>query len=230
MTDNSAHEETQSLAAELAMGVATGVERARALSHLEDCHDCRANVAGLAEVMDELLLLAPEREPSAGFESRTLARLAHPAKPSRWRRILSLSVAASVAAAIAGSWAWLATGSDRKAAALFRTALERADGKYLGVEVLRRRDGARVGHVAVYLGRPSWIFAVIDEGSPVGTFEVEIVDSSGDRHPAGTLEVAPDRRGAGLVLPAGLDQVAAVVLVPRDGGDVLEGKLPAPQT
>lgn len=62
------------------------------------------------------------------------------------------------------------------------------------------------------------------------TFEVEIVSRSGDRHPAGTLEVRADRRGAGLVLPAGLDQVAAVVLVPRDSGDVLEGKLPAPQS
>lgn len=228
MTDSPAHEEIRGVAAELAVGVATGVERARALSHLESCHDCRAHVAGLAEVMDELLLLAPEREPSVGFESRTLARLARPAKPSRWRRILSLSVAASVAAAIAGGWAWLATDSDRKAAALFRTALERADGTYLGVEVLRRPDGTRVGHVAVYLGRPSWIFAIIDEGAPVGTFEVEIVSRSGDRLRAGTLEVAADRRGAGLVLPAGLDQVAAVVLVPRDGGDVLEGQLPAP--
>ena len=64
----------------------------------------------------------------------------------------------------------------------------------------------------------------------MGTFEVEIVSRSGDRHPAGTLEVPADRRGAGLVLPAGLDQVAAVVLVPRDGGDVLEGKLLTPQS
>ena len=48
-----------------------------------------------------------------GFESRTLARLARPARPARWRRILSLSVAASVAAAIAGGGVWLATGSDR---------------------------------------------------------------------------------------------------------------------
>jgi hypothetical protein len=226
MTDSSVHEETRAVAAELAAGVATGMERARALSHLEGCQECRGYVAGLAEVTDELLLLAPEREPSLGFESRTLARLARPARPSRWRRILSLSVAASVAAAVAGGSAWLATSSDRQAAALFRTALERADGKYLGVEVLRGPDDARVGHVAVYLGRPSWIFAVIDEGTGVGKFDVEVVGPSGDRQPAGTLEIDPDRRGAGLVLPAGLDRVAAIVLVPRDGGETLEGKLP----
>jgi len=230
MTGSSAHEETRALAAELALGVATGVERARAVSHLESCHECRGYVAPLAEVMDELLLLAPEREPSIGFESRTLGRLARPPKPPRWRRILSLSVAASVAAALGGGGAWLTTRSDRQAAALFRTALERADGKYLGVEILRRPDGTRVGHVFVYLGRPSWVFAIIDEGTPVGTFDVEIVTRSGDRHPAGALEIGADRRGAGLILPAGLDDVAAVLLVPREGGDVLDAELPAPST
>lgn len=229
MTDSPVHEETRSVAAELAMGVATGVDRARALSHLETCQECRAYVAELAEVVDELLLLAPEQEPSVGFESRALARLTPTARPSRWRRILSLAVAACVAALVAGGGAWLATQSDRQAAALFHTALERADGKYLGVEVLRRPDGTRAGHVAVYLGAPSWIFAVIEEGSPVGTFEVEIVDRAGDRHPAGTLEIPADGRGAGLVLPGSLEQVAAVVLIPTEGGQELEGTLPATQ-
>ena len=228
MTDSSAHEETRGVAAELAMGVATGVERGRALSHLEGCHECRAYVAGLADARDELLLLAPEREPGAGFESRVLAHLIRPARPARWRRILSLSVAASVAAAAGVGGAWLATRSDRQAAALFRTALERADGVYLGVEVLRQPDGTRAGHVAVYLGRPSWIFAVIDEGSAVGTFDVEVVGRSGDRQPAGTVAIDQDRRGAGLVLPTGIEQVASVVLIPRGGGDALEGRLPAP--
>jgi hypothetical protein len=227
MTDSSAHEETRGVAAELAMGVATGVERGRALSHLEGCHECRAYVAGLADARDELLLLVPEREPAAGFESRVLAHLIRPARPARWRRILSLSVAASVAAAAGVGGAWLATRSDRQAAALFRTALERADGVYLGVEVLRQPDGTRAGHVAVYLGRPSWIFVVIDEGFPVGTFDVEVVGRSGDRQPAGTVAIDQDRRGAGLVLPAGIEQVASVVLIPRGGGDALEGRLPA---
>ncbi|MGH2725336.1 MAG: hypothetical protein ACRDI0_13990 [Actinomycetota bacterium] len=231
MTDNPAHQETRALAAELAMDVATGVERGRALAHLEVCRECRSLVADMAEAKDEVLLLAPEREPSAGFETRTLthlARLSRPPRGPRWRRILSLSVAASVAAAAGVGGAWLATRTDRQAADLFRTALERADGKYLGVEVLRRPDGTRVGHLAVYLGRPSWIFAVLDEGSPVGTFDVEIVGPSGDRRPAGVLTIETGRRGAGLVLPPGLERVAAVVLVPRAGGDPLEGRLPAP--
>jgi hypothetical protein len=231
MTDSTIHEETRSVAAELALGVATGAERGRALSHLEVCSECRSHVTGLADARDDLLLLAPEREPPAGFESRALGRLARVARPAsgrRWRRILSFSIAACIAAAAGAGWAWLATASDRQAASQFRTALARADGKYLGVEVLRDPDGNRVGHVAVYLGRPSWIFAVIDEGVGTGTFDVEVVARSGDRHPAGVMSIDADRRGGGLVLPSGLGQVAAVKLTPRGGGEPLVGRLPAP--
>ena len=225
MTDN--HGETRELAAELALDVAAGEERGRALAHLEGCRECRELVGGLADAKDEILLLAPEREPSAGFESRTLARLARPvARAPRWRRILSLSVAASIAAAAGVGTAWLATRSDRQAADLLRTALERADGKYLGVEVLRQPDGTRVGHMAVYLGRQSWIFAIIDDGTSVGTFDVEVVDATGARHPAGVLTIDAGG-GSGLVLPSGLGRVTAIVLIPRDGGDPLEARLPS---
>src|ERR687892_1837020 len=228
MTDK--HSETRELAAELALDVAAGEERGRALAHLEACRECRALVGGLADAKEEILLLAPEREPSAGFESRTLAHLARAARPvvraPRWRRILSLSVAASIAAAAGVGTAWLATRSDRQAADLLRTALQRADGKYLGVEVLRRPDGTRIGHMAVYLGRPSWIFAVVNEGGPVGMFDIEVVDATGARHPAGVLTIDAGG-GGGLVLPSGLGRVTAIVLIPRDGGDPLEARLPS---
>lgn len=227
MIDN--HGETREQAAELALDVATGEERGRALAHLEMCRECRALVGSLAEAKDEVLLLAPEREPPAGFESRTLARLARPIRARRaagWRRILSLSVAASIVAAAGAGAAWMATRSDRQAAALLRTALHRADGKYLGVEVLRRPDGTRAGHMAVYLGRPSWIFAVVEEGVPVGRFDVEVIDATGVHHPAGVLTIDAVRRGGGLVLPPGPGRVAAVVLIPHGGGDPLEGRLP----
>src|ERR671918_1251011 len=229
MTDN--HSETRELAAELALDVAAGEERGRALAHLEACRECRALVGGLADAKEEILLLAPEREPSAGFESRTLARLARLARPAarapRWRPILSLSVAASIAAAAGVGTAWLATRSDRQAADLLTTALQRADGKYLGVEVLRRPDGTRVGHMAVYLGRPSWIFAVVDEDGPVGTFDVEGVDATGARHPAGVLTIDAGGRGGGPGPPAGPGTSTPGTFSPPDGGDTLEARLPS---
>src|SRR4051794_41957840 len=78
-------EQTRNLAGELALGIADGAERAAALEHLAGCAECRRAVAELSDVTDELLLLAPEREPPPGFESRVLAHL-QPAPASRPRR------------------------------------------------------------------------------------------------------------------------------------------------
>ena len=64
------------MAADLALGIVEGEERGRALEHLAKCPDCRAEVEKFSEVADELLLLAPHREPPVGFESRVLERAA----------------------------------------------------------------------------------------------------------------------------------------------------------
>ncbi|GAB3410662.1 anti-sigma factor family protein [Flindersiella endophytica] len=75
MTDPRDCEQVRLVLAELATGAAAGDERAAALQHVAGCEACRQELAQLARAADELLLLAPEREPPAGFESRVLARL-----------------------------------------------------------------------------------------------------------------------------------------------------------
>jgi anti-sigma-K factor RskA len=77
---------TRELAAELALGILDGEERAQALRHLAECPECRRAVEELTAVADELLMLAPEREPPAGFESRVLARLQPPPAATRATR------------------------------------------------------------------------------------------------------------------------------------------------
>ena len=62
-------------AAELALGVLTGRERARALAHLDQCEACRENVRQLTVTGEELVGLLPAIEPPAGFETRVLERL-----------------------------------------------------------------------------------------------------------------------------------------------------------
>jgi anti-sigma-K factor RskA len=64
--------EVEAVAAELALGTVSGSERAAALSHLSRCLTCRRLVDALSAAADPLLLLAPEFEPSIGFESRVL--------------------------------------------------------------------------------------------------------------------------------------------------------------
>jgi anti-sigma-K factor RskA len=73
--DDMSCDEFAEVAAEFALGVLTGRERAAALEHLSSCESCREQVRELTMVGDELLALLPSAEPSAGFESRVLDRL-----------------------------------------------------------------------------------------------------------------------------------------------------------
>lgn len=229
MADRPSCEETRAVAVELALGVAAGDERATGVRHLESCPSCRDEVAELARVLDELLLLSPEREPAPGFESRVLAQMVGPHRaPQRWRRVLALTVAAIVAAALTGGSVWLATRSDRQTADLLRTALERAGGQYFGVEYLHTPSGMRVGHAFVYGGMPSWFFVVVQNPSHAGTFEVEVLTHAGETFPVGSLEVLSDDEGGGLTLPVDLREIDQIHLIPRDGGAVLEAELPKP--
>jgi hypothetical protein len=63
------------MAAELALGVLTGRERAMAVAHLDTCDACREDVRQLMETGEQLRGLLPPVEPPAGFETRVLARL-----------------------------------------------------------------------------------------------------------------------------------------------------------
>ena len=52
MTADERCDEIRELAAELALGIADGEDRARVLEHLADCADCRREVEGLSAVAD----------------------------------------------------------------------------------------------------------------------------------------------------------------------------------
>lgn len=67
------------VAAELALGVLTGRERAVAIAHLNGCEACREDVRQLMATGEQLRELLPSVEPPAGFESRVLERLGLPA-------------------------------------------------------------------------------------------------------------------------------------------------------
>jgi hypothetical protein len=71
--------ELADVAAELALGVLTGRERALAVAHLDNCDACREDVRQLMATGEQLLELLPPAEPPAGFETRVLERLGLPA-------------------------------------------------------------------------------------------------------------------------------------------------------
>src|SRR5258708_5729758 len=93
-------DELRTFAPELALGALTGTERAAALGHLAACGSCSEYVDELAAVADGLLLLAPEDEPDAGFETRVIARSAATNAPRRPNRRRAWAVGASIAAGV----------------------------------------------------------------------------------------------------------------------------------
>jgi hypothetical protein len=223
-------EQTRQLAAELALGLADGAERAQALRHLAECPECRREVAELSEVADELLLLAPEREPPVGFESRVLARLQPARTPARragrWRRPLVVLAPAAAAAAIAVGVVLGATSDDRRLADQYRATLAAAHGTYFEAARLRTPANVDAGLVYGYRGHPSWVF--IDVAGPYRSrgYAVELAMTSGWRLPLPSMRIDPRTGSAGQAIPVDLHNVSAVLLIGRARGDVLQAQLP----
>jgi hypothetical protein len=84
-------EEAKDLTADLALGTISGDDRARILGHISGCPACRQLVDDLSGSADALLLLAPEHEPPAGFESEVLARISAPVTRRRLRLLAAAS-------------------------------------------------------------------------------------------------------------------------------------------
>ncbi len=90
--------------AELALGVLTGRDRARVLSHVESCQRCADELEQLSRVADTVVQAAPEVEPPVGFEVRLLERMGVATvdhkRHRRFRasRFVPLGVAAAVVA------------------------------------------------------------------------------------------------------------------------------------
>jgi Putative zinc-finger len=224
-------EQTRQLAAELALGITDGADRARALHHLAECAECRRAVEELSAVTDGLLLLAPAHQPPVGFESRVLAllqppRTAAPGLRRRRRGVLAAVAAAAVAAALAAAIVLGATSDDRRLADHYRAALATAHGS--DFEAARLRGPAQVpaGVVYGYRGRPSWIFVAIYRPYRSTTYAVELAMTSGRRIPLSSLRLDPRTGSAGQAIPVDLHQVAGVRLVGAARGDVLEARLP----
>ena len=233
MRDRPTCDDVLELLPELALGVADAEERARALSHVDDCPRCRRRLAELSDVGDELLLMAPPQDPPPGFEDRVLERISasRPAAPGgegflrRWRAVLAVApAAAAVAAVIAGVGVYERTETDRELGALYRQTLQVANGQAFGALPLHERRGRRAGHVFGYEGEPSWLFVVVARAD-AGRYRVELVTRRGVTHRLGALRVNEGRASFGAILPVRLFDIARVRLVGR-GANVLTAEAP----
>ena len=220
---------TRELAAELALGTLDGEQRAQALRHLAECPECRRAVEELTVVADELLMLAPEREPPAGFESRVLARLQPPpaaARPTRRRRrLLAPLGAAAAAAAIAAAVVLLTTSDDRRLADHYRATLAAGHGSSFEAARLRAPGQVPAGVVYAYRGATSWIFVVVYGPHRGVPYNAELATTSGRRVALPSFRLDPKTGTRGEAVPVDLGSIASVRLVGPKPGDVLEADL-----
>ena len=212
--------EVRELAPELALGIASGDERARALEHLASCPQCRAIVQQMSDASDELLLAAPALEPPVGFESRMIERYRSGLR-KRPRVAMILAAAALLLAAGAGG-TYLALRSDVRFADHYREVFAAAQGEYFASSPLYSGDRP-LGQVFAYQGSPSWVFMVLDGANTAQRFEVKLVERNGTEISLGSFKRLPGTTSWGSALPVDLRSVWAVRLVP-DRGSTLEAE------
>lgn len=185
----------QDAAAELALGILTGPDRAAALKHTERCASCQAEVASLAAVADRLLDLVPARGAPEGFESRMAAafRRSVPGQAARrhrgkaaCRRLVGWWRRAGLAAAAAAAAGALGFGLHQIGAP--------QEPAYSGAEMaaLRTPAGARAGEVAVTGAPQPLLVMMINPGAAPGWYHCYLRTSGGRQVFAGAFHVGRD--------------------------------------
>ena len=213
---------------EVALGIADGEQRALALEHIAGCPDCRRRLEEFSSLADELITLAPQREPPPGFENRVLDRLdirQRRRRPAR-RRLRRLAFAAAVPAVAAATALAMSISysSDLRLATQYRAALMGAHGTFFQSAHLNTPAGQKAGIVFAYQGSPSWMFYTLDRRHASAVYQEQIVTRSGR-----TLSLPEFRlvNGSwGISTPVPVRDIALIKLKPQSGGATLAATLP----
>jgi hypothetical protein len=189
-------EEFDEVAAEVALGVLTGRERATALEHLDRCETCRTSIRQLSMTGEELLGLLPAIEPPPGFETRVLDRLGiaataapTPSRGGRTRRLgrtdrtglarrtlAAAAIVVAVLASVVGGWGLRAATSHPATPALSSASLLSAGHQ-------------AVGKIFLYDGNPRWIYMSVYMEGAKGVVTCELVGTDGHVSPVGTFQL-----------------------------------------
>ena len=226
MTDDRQCDALRDAIVEVALGIASGEERTRVLEHTSRCSNCRRLLRELSLLGDELLLLAPEHEPPAGFELRVLERLGprdRPRRPSlrsRWVAVLAAFAAALVAGSGAAAGVLTATHDERQLGNRLRAVLKRANGQYFAVSELREPAGRQVGLVFHYGGNQAWMFVTLERPLPRGRYVAQMVTRAGTTPVLGVFALDGSDRSFGATTQQDLTQVTGLRIRNTRGGPV----------
>jgi hypothetical protein len=168
-------EDLAEVAAELALGVLTGRERAQAIAHLDRCDACREHVRRLTLTGEDLLGLLPGIEPPAGFETRVMSRLGLAGERARrpWTRWMLAAAAGTVIAAACGLGGWGLRGAISSPPPASRAQASLYSAPLTTVSHLT------AGNVFLYDGKPRWLYMSVKIGSGNGTVICQLVGRDG---------------------------------------------------
>jgi hypothetical protein len=166
------HDEVRELAPELALGIAAGELRARALAHMASCAECRTLVDELSRTADSMLLMGPQKEPPIGFESQAISRVRGMRPRARLRMVAAVASIVLVAIGATAIVMQIAASRDRDLANRYLQLLEGRSRGELFATALRTADGGRAGQVFAYEGTSNWIFIVVTARGGNGVHDV----------------------------------------------------------
>ena len=233
-------QEFSDVAAELALGVLTGRERAQALAHLDHCASCREEVGQLTATGEGLLGLLPSVEPPAGFETRVMDRLGltapapSPASRAGWTtRIPRLG---RKPARETGPGPARPPGRTRRALALaavtlavvaaglggwgLRPGAPAPAGTPLSSATLLSASHQAAGKVFLYQGSSRWLYMSVDIPARNGTVICEVESGNGHITTVGSFQVTDGRGYWGSPVPVTQGPLTGARLV-GPGGTVL---------
>lgn len=217
-------DEVRELAPELALGIAAGEHRARALVHTATCTPCRSLVEEMSRAADSMLLLAPEKEPPVGFEAHAARRV----RGMRPKHRLRLAVAfASVALVCIGGTAAVMEAANARDSDLAERYLALLEGKgELVAGQLFTADGGPAGQAFAYQGNTNWVFLVVNARGGSGVHEVVLYPQgqpSGSR--VGQMRIVDGRGSWGSTTGLNL-RGTRIQLLSGDGRPAFEGRFP----
>jgi hypothetical protein len=200
---------------DLVLGALSGSERADMLAHIATCLECRRYVDDMAQVADALLVLAPEAEPPAGFESRVLARV----QPRRRRTTVRWIAAVAAAALLATVGTWVGASHAFRLDRATQSSFRALGGHELIAKDLRNvSDQTHAGYAVAYDGADPWVFVFVQNQNDAQTYTIEC------EYKNGTTQRWPNsmrlRGGSGAwggMIGKPVDQLRDIRIVDADG-------------
>ena len=177
---------------ELALGVLTGRDRARVLSHVEGCPRCAEELEQLSRAADAVVQVAPELEPPVGFETRVFERMGvtdvRPLRRRPRRYWVPATVAAAVVALAVGLGVALTSSPSPPS-----TSAQGSHHALLAGDL--RESGQVVGRVETFGGARPWMQMTLDDSTARGRVRCLVVTDDGVTHWVGSF-VASEGYGA----------------------------------